>query len=100
MIPNTEYDRLIARRIYLYSILEEMQTAYGDLISGRITSYSLGNRTVTRTPLGLKDLRDAINGVENQIDEIESMLNGRSPRAVTRNSYIMPSFAPLYYRRK
>lgn len=96
MPPKTKYELLIQRRDQLYSQLEAMESAYNDLVSGRITSYTLGNRTVSRNSVGLKELYDLIRSIENQIDEIESMLNGRSPRAVTRNSYLMPSFAPLF----
>lgn len=99
-IPKTKYDQLVERRTYLYSLLDDMRKGYNDLVGGRITSYTLGNRSVSRNSIGLKELYDAIKAIENEIDEIESMLNGRSIRAVTRNSYLMPSFAPILWNRR
>lgn len=98
-IPRTKREKYMQERADLYAALENAQTAYNGLASGRITSYTLGNRTVSRNAPDLKALTDFIQWAEGRIDELEAVLNGRSRRNVTKNVYLMPSFAPFWVSR-
>jgi hypothetical protein len=53
-----------------------------------VKSYSLENRSLTR--FDLPDLKKAIEDMENEIDELEALLEGRKRRrafAVTPNDW-------------
>ena len=89
--PATRREWLMKQRSALYKALEDAIKGYDDLISGRISSYSLGNRSITRYAPDLKTLSDFITETENKIAEIEAVLNGRPIRATSRFVYIDPS---------
>ena len=100
MIPKTKREKYMQEREQLYIAVENARTAYADLASGRITSYTLGNRTVSRNAPDLKAISDFIEWADSRIDELEAILNGDPVRAVTRHVYTMPSYAPLCWRRR
>lgn len=58
--------------------LDEMRSAYLDLIAGRVKSYTIGSRSLTR--FDLKELDDLIKQTEKEIDSLESQLAGGKPR--------------------
>lgn len=58
--------------------LEEMRAAYLDLIAGRVKSYTIGSRSLTR--FDLKELDDMIAKTEREIDSLEAQLAGGKPR--------------------
>lgn len=89
--PRTERERLMQNRERLYRILNSHMSAYEDLVAGRITSYSLGSRSITRYAPDLKTLADEIDKIQNQIYEIEAVLNGRAKRNTTKMIFTDPS---------
>ena len=89
--PRTERERLTRMWERLCRTLDGYMTAYEDLVAGRITSYSLGTRSITRYAPDLKTLADAIDKLQNQIYEIEAVLNGRAKRATTKLVFTDPS---------
>jgi hypothetical protein len=64
---------------------------YEDLISGRIQSYSLGTRSITRYTPDLNVLSAFITQTQNRIAEIEAILNGRPVRHTGRYVFTDPS---------
>lgn len=89
--PRTERERLMRTRERLCRTLNDYMGAYEDLVSGRITSYSLGTRSITRYAPDLKTLADEIDKLQNRIYEIEAILNGRPVRNTSRYVFIDPS---------
>jgi len=89
--PRTRREWLMRERTRLYQSLDDAMRGYDDLISGRITSYSLGTRSITRYAPDLKTLSEFITGTQNRIAEIEAILNGRPVRNTSRYVFIDPS---------
>jgi hypothetical protein len=89
--PRTRREWLMQERLRLYKAMTEAMTGYEDLVAGRITSYSLGTRSITRYTPDLKSLLDFIKAMQNRIDEIEAILNGRPVRNTSRYVFIDPS---------
>lgn len=89
--PRTERERLTQMRERLCRTIDGYMTAYEDLVSGRITSYSLGSRSITRYAPDLKTLADEIDKLQNQVYEIEAILNGRPRRATSQYVFKDPS---------
>lgn len=58
--------------------LGELREAYLSLIRGRVRSYQIDNRNLTR--FDLADLKKEIDALEAEIDELENALLGRRPR--------------------
>ena len=89
MIPNNLYEKYYNERIALYNLLEKLDDAVLALASGSVSSYSLGNRSVSYTDLDkIKALRKETEG---RIEELEGLLSGRSARNVTVSTYLDPS---------
>ena len=89
MIPNSLYEKYYNERIALYNLLEKLDDAVLALASGSVSSYSLGNRSVSYTDLDkIKALRKE---TESRIEELEGLLSGRSARNVTVSTYLDPS---------
>lgn len=72
--------------------------AYSDLIDGKITSYSLGNRSITRTQADLKTMHEIMNEMLNRMSELEAILNGRPIRKTTRCVFVDPALSPWTWR--
>lgn len=89
MIPNNLYEKYYNERVALYNLLEKLNDAVLALASGSVSSYSLGNRSVSYTDLDkIKALRKETEG---RIEELEGLLSGRSARNVTVSTYLDPS---------
>lgn len=89
--PRTRREWLMTERTRLYKALDDAVRAYDDLITGRIQSYTLGTRSITRYAPDLKTLSDFITVTQNRIAEIEAILNGRPVRNTSRYVFIDPS---------
>ena len=88
-IPNSLYEKYYNERVALYNLLEKIDDAVLALASGSVSSYSLGNRSVSYTDLDkIKALRKE---TESRIEELEGLLSGRSVRNVTTSVYLDPS---------
>ena len=64
-------ERLEFRRAALTSA----RAAYIALLDGRVKSYAIGGRNLTRFDLG--ELNDTIKELEREVAELESRLNGK-----------------------
>lgn len=74
-------ESIMERLTFRKDILTELQKAYRALLSGQVQSYSIGSRSLTR--LNLKDLREEMRLLENEIDGLEEQLKcGRKRKAV------------------
>ena len=60
------------------SAYEKLTAAYAALVDGRVKSYTIDDRQLTRFDLGT--LKDEIEEAEQKIDELTALLNGRRPR--------------------
>ena len=88
-IPNSLYEKYYNERVALYNLLEKLNDAVLALASGSVSSYSLGNRSVSYTDLHkIKALRKETEG---RIEELEGLLSGRPVRNVTVSTYLDPS---------
>lgn len=58
--------------------LKSAQDAYTALLSGQVQSYAIGSRNLTRLDLG--KLKEEINTLEKEIDELTAKLSGQSRR--------------------
>ena len=56
----------------------QLTAAYTALVDGRVKSYTIDDRQLTRFDLGT--LKDEIEEAEQKIDELTALLNGRRPR--------------------
>lgn len=65
--------------------------AYSDLIDGKITSYTLGNRSVTRSQADMNALTAFIESSRTRMCELEAILNGRAVRDTTRCVFVEPA---------
>ena len=66
---------------YLKKLREQLRDLIGALVSGeRVQSYTIGNRTLTRETMNLKDLMALRREIQDEIDEIEARLCGRPIR--------------------
>ena len=89
MIPNNLYEKYYNERVALYNLLDKLNDAVLALASGSVSSYSLGNRSVSYTDLDkIKALRKETEG---RIEELEGLLSGRPVRNVTVSTYLDPS---------
>ena len=94
-IPTTLREKYMMEREALYRLLFKLDDGILALSSGSVSSYSLGNRSVSYADIDkLKSLR---RDTENRIDELEAYLRGASPRNVTVSSFMDPSICiPRY----
>ena len=60
------------------SAYEKLTAAYTALVDGRVKSYTIDDRQLTR--FDLPDLKNAIEQMEDEVDELEAQLKGRRPR--------------------
>lgn len=99
--PTTLREKLEADRVRLYEMRDALYNAILSLMSGdAVVSYSVLNRSVTRSRADLGAMRAALKDLDRQIDEIEAMLSGRPVRCVTTHSYLQPSIVlPDFGRR-
>ena len=88
--PRTMREKLTIRRQALYDELQAAEDARAKLLSGAIQSYSLGNRSISRTRAGFADLEKFIRACQDEIDEIEAILSGRPQRSASVSVYGSP----------
>ncbi len=91
MIPQTLREKLTLERARLYDPVEQAELAYSDVISGKVTSYSLGNRSLSRTQADLKSLMDFVAQMRGRINEIEAILQGRGMRSCSTSVFVNPN---------
>ena len=60
------------------SALKSLRAAYIALADGRVKSYMVDDRQLTR--FDLPDLKKEIEDAEAKVDELEGLLNGNRPR--------------------
>ena len=58
--------------------LEELRRAYIELVSGRVASYSIGSRNLTR--FDITKLRAEIEAMEKECDALIALIKGGSRR--------------------
>ena len=58
--------------------LSKLRKAYLALLDGGVKSYTIDDRQLTR--FDLPDLKNAIEQMEDEVDELETQLKGRRPR--------------------
>lgn len=96
-IPNSLQEKYLDERANYYRQVWAIEDAITALLSGNVSSYSLGNRSVTYQDIQkLKDLKEEYEG---KIDELEALLSHRSARNVTTNSFLSPSCIPRNQRK-
>ena len=99
MAENTEYkpprtlkEKLTRERTELYQTREIIHKAITELLGGAsVVSYSLQNRSITRTRADLGSMKAYLRELDDQIYEIEAMLSGRPQRQSTTNVYVNPT---------
>ena len=99
MAENTEYkpprtlrEKLTRERTELYQTREIIHKAITELLGGAsVVSYTLANRSVSKTRADLGSLKTYLREIDDQIAEIEAMLSGRPLRQSTTNVYVNPT---------
>ena len=90
--PRTLKEKLLQDRERLYETRNIIFNAITELVGGAaVTSYTLANRSVSKTRADLGGLRLALKEIDDQISEIEAMLSGRPQRQSTTNVYVNPT---------
>ena len=91
-IPRTLRERLMMEREELYETRGIIHKAVMELIGGAaVVSYSLQNRSCTKTRADLGSLKTYLRELDGQIDEIEAVLSGRPLRQRSVHTYISPA---------
>ena len=99
MAENTEYkpprtlkEKLTRERTELYQTREIIHKAIMELLGGAsVVSYTLANRSVSKTRADLGSLKTYLREIDDQIAEIEALLSGRPLRQSTTNVYVNPT---------
>ena len=90
--PKTLRQKLEQDRAKLYEIRGIIFNAVTELIGGAaVVSYSLQNRSVSKTRADLGSLKTYLRELDGQIDEIEAVLSGRPLRQRSVHTYISPA---------
>ena len=91
-IPRTLRERLMMEREELYETRGIIHKAVMELIGGAaVVSYSLQNRSCTKTRADLGSLKTYLRELDGQIDELEAVLSGRPLRQRSVHTYISPA---------
>ena len=69
---------LIKRRKYYSKLSEKLQDAILKLLDGGVKSYTIDNRQLTR--YDVPQLEDKLERIEEKIDELDALIEGRRPR--------------------
>lgn len=67
-----------ARLTFRQSALEKLRTAYLALLDGGVKSYMIDDRQLTR--FDIDKLKDEIEAMEKEVDQLTALLNGGSRR--------------------
>lgn len=90
--PRTLREKLTRERAELYQTRDVIRKAITELLSGAtVTSYTLQNRSVSKTRADLGSLKTYLRELDGMIDEIEAILSGRPQRPSTTNVYVNPT---------
>lgn len=90
--PKTLRQKLTQDRERLYETRNILFNAITELVGGAaVTSYTLQNRSVSKTRADLSSLRISLKDIDDQIAEIEAILSGRPQRQSTTNVYVNPT---------
>lgn len=91
-VPRTLRQRLMMDREELYETRGIIRGAIAELLGGAaVTSYTLQNRSISKTRADLNSLKAYLAELDNQIDEIEAMLSSRPLRQRSVHTYISPA---------
>ena len=99
MAENTEYkpprtlrEKLTRERVELYQTREIIHKAIAELLGGAsVVSYTLANRSVSKTRADLGSLKTYLREIDDHIAELEALLSGRPLRQSTTNVYVNPT---------
>ena len=90
--PRTLREKLTRERAELYQTREIIHKAVMELVGGAaVTSYTLANRSVSKTRADLGSLKTYLRELDDRIDAIEAILSGRPQRQSTTNVYVNPT---------
>ena len=90
--PRTLREKITQDRERLYETRNILFNAITELVGGAaVTSYTLQNRSISKTRADLGSLRLSLKEIDDQIAEIEAMLSGRPQRQKTVHTYISPA---------
>ena len=90
--PRTLREKLTRERTELYQMRETIHGAIMSLVAGEaVVSYTLQNRSCTKTRADLNSLKTYLAELDGMIDEIEAVLSGRPQRQSTTNVYVNPT---------
>ena len=90
--PKTLRQKLEQDRAKLYEIRGIIFNAVTELIGGAaVVSYSLQNRSCTKTRADLGSLKTCLRELDDQISELEAVLSGRPLRQRSVHTYISPA---------
>ena len=90
--PKTLRQKLLMERAELYETREIIHKAVTELIGGAaVVSYSLQNRSCTRTRADLNSLKAYLAELDSKISELEAVLSGRPLRQRSVHTYISPA---------
>ncbi len=67
-----------ARLEFRKKALQSLREAYIALVDGRVKSYTIGNRELTR--FDLDTLKNEISELEKEVDNLTSSLSNKKPR--------------------
>ena len=90
--PRTLREKLTRERTELYQTREIIHKAITELLGGAsVVSYTLANRSVSKTRADLGSLKTYLREIDDQIAELEALLSGRPLRQSTTNVYVNPT---------
>ena len=90
--PRTLREKLTRERTELYQTRDIIHKAVMELVGGAaVTSYTLANRSVSKTRADLGSLKTYLREIDDQIAELEALLSGRPLRQSTTNVYVNPT---------
>ena len=90
--PRTLRQKLTRERAELYEMRDTIHKAIMQLIAGEsVVSYTLQNRSCTKTRADLGSLKAFQKELESQIDELEAILSSRPLRQRSVHTYISPA---------
>lgn len=90
--PRTLREKLEQDRAKLYEIRGVIFNAITELIGGAaVVSYSLQNRSVSKTRADLGSLKAYLAELDSKIDELEAILSSRPLRQRSVHTYISPA---------
>ena len=96
-IYTTRRTMLIEERNRLSQAIADAFGALTALMDGKITSYSLGTWSISRSQADLDKLRQWIKDTQARLDEIDNILTGRPQRHKSVCVYANPFSVKPYF---